>query len=354
MLTVERHAPRDRGVVGRQSDHRQGGEGLARSRLADDGEAPAALDGERDVVDHHLVAERHGEVGDVEQRLAPLRSLIRPPTGRAASLPAAPGTTPVRAAMRCRRSRGSVASRRPSPRRLKPRVASTSASPGSSTGHGCTVTVFCRPLRVQSPRRPTPLGEPEVGERRLGEDRRARPPGTAARSRPARCSAGCGVAPCATSTSRTRGRGEDVVLGEHAVALGAQDPRQHHARPEAEGERHGEQRRLEQPDQHDGQHQRRNGDEHVDEVGDRLAEIARRDRADHGEHATDHAGDQRRRERHEQADAGPDQHLREQVGTTGVGAEEVIPRDRQPVLAGIRPQRVVRAPRCTRRRRRPP
>jgi hypothetical protein len=47
------------------------------------------------------------------------------------------------------RSRGSIASRSPSPRRLKPSVASTTASPGNTIAPGCTVTDCCSPSSMR-------------------------------------------------------------------------------------------------------------------------------------------------------------------------------------------------------------
>ena len=47
------------------------------------------------------------------------------------------------------RSCGSTASRRPSPRRLNPSVASTTARPGKTIAPGCTVTDCCRPSSIR-------------------------------------------------------------------------------------------------------------------------------------------------------------------------------------------------------------
>ena len=70
---------------------------------------------------------------------------------------------------RAPRSRGSMASRRPSPRRLNPSVASTTARPGNTSAPGWTVIDCCKRLQHPPPRRRRHRGQPEVAERGLGE-----------------------------------------------------------------------------------------------------------------------------------------------------------------------------------------
>ena len=131
-----------------------------------------------------------------------------------------------------------------------------------------------------SPRRPRPRRQAEVGRARPRRGSPARRPARAGRWRSARCWAGGGMRTVRHVDVPDGVRRQDVVLGEHPGALGAQDAREDDARADADRDRHGEQRALEQPDEDEGEHERRDGDEHVDEVGDGLAEEPRRDRAE--------------------------------------------------------------------------
>ena len=276
-----------------------------------------------------------GQVLDLEQRRASRRPLPRV-TGTTAGSSTWSTTlvsTGDTVAERPRR-RGSTASRSPSPRRLKPSVAPTTARPGNTSAPGWTVIVCCSSLEHPPPRRRRHRRQPEVAERGLGEHgeggdqrqlhdhgrgdvRQDVAPHRAPRRRPA------------------RRRRHHVVLGQHARR--PRPARRAPARRPSRAPRASDTVHTEPPRAATNTRARISVGRAmstsmrwaIDSPTTRgvialstpsVSPITRRD--DDGED-----GDEQRR-------AGADEHLAEQVLAGAVGAERVGPRDRQPLVAG--------------------
>ena len=124
-------------------------------------------------------------------------------------------------------------------------------------------------LQHASPRRRRHRRQPEVAQRRLGQhgergdQRELHDDG--------RRDVRDDVAPHRPPRRRPRRGGRhDVVLRQHAGDLGPHDPGQHDARGEADRQRHRPHRAAERGDEDEGEDQRGQGDQHVDQVGQRT------------------------------------------------------------------------------------
>ncbi|MPL75522.1 hypothetical protein SDC9_21346 [bioreactor metagenome] len=107
-------------ALGQEPHHRQRRHRLARARFADKAEDLARLKVQRDVAQHLGRADADAEAPDRKQA-----HVSRP------------------------RSRGSSASRSPSPRRLSPNTVSTIASPGNSATCGAIATIVCASASIR-------------------------------------------------------------------------------------------------------------------------------------------------------------------------------------------------------------
>jgi hypothetical protein len=117
LRAVEPDAAGGLGAVRQQSEHGQRGERLARTGRADQPEPPALGELEAHAVDDRPPADADTEISNLKQ-------CHRSTSAAGSTLRALP------------RSRGSVASRRPSPSRLKPSTATATAMPGQITSRG--------------------------------------------------------------------------------------------------------------------------------------------------------------------------------------------------------------------------
>ncbi len=219
-----------------------------------------------------------------------------------------------------RRRVGSIASRSPSPSRLNPSVASTTAMPGNTIAHGCTVTDCWRPWSmrphdgVATGVRPRKLSAASASDGERGDDRQLHDHG--------RADVRHDVPPDRAHGRRSRRvGGDDVVAGEHGVRLALDDAGEHDAGAEPDRQRHGPQRAAERGDEHEREHEPRQGDEHVDQVHGGFADPAGSEGAEDAHRQADHGGDHHRHDHDEQGRSGADQHLAEQVLAGTVGAE---------------------------------